>query len=88
MYVMILIKLYFKGGHLGNNRYLPPIPATDFEQLMLYILSMLHKRPFLQMRFPPRGAVASLKAVNDDYFSIMFRYFVFVFYCVFLMFKF
>ena len=64
----------FSGNeHLSNNRYLPPVPAKEFEKLMLYILSMIHKRPFLKMRFPPRGSVASLKAVNNEYYSIMFR---------------
>ena len=49
-------------------RYLPPKPESESETLFLYLLSMIHKRPFLHMRFPPRGAVACLRAYNDDYF--------------------
>lgn len=62
------------GLHLAHYRYLPPVPTDETETLLLYLLSMLHKRPFLHMRFPPRGAVACLRAVNDDYYDIMFRF--------------
>jgi len=63
---------YF-GEHLAGNRYLPPNPETNTEQLLLYILSMFHSRAFLHMRFPPRGSVACLKAINQDYYTISFR---------------
>lgn len=63
----------FQSKHLGQKRYLPPIPEGDFQRIMLYILSMLHPRPFLHMRFPPRGAIACLRGISAEYYDIMFR---------------
>jgi hypothetical protein len=35
---------------------------------------MFHQRPFLINRFPPTGGVAMVRAYNDDYIEIVYRY--------------
>ena len=64
---------FLPGKHLGSNRFVPPNPTDDFERLLLYLLTMIHRRPFLHMRFPPRGAFACIRAVGEDFYDIMFR---------------
>lgn len=38
------------------------------------LLSMFHPRPFVKSRFAPQGAVACIRASNDFYFDIVFRW--------------
>lgn len=55
-----------------NNRYHPP--KVDADQAIFYtLLSMFHPRPFLLTRFGPHGAVACVRAYNDQYLDIVFR---------------
>lgn len=38
------------------------------------LLSMFHPRPFIKSRFAPQGAVACIRASNDFYYDIVFRW--------------
>ncbi|VDI27960.1 Hypothetical predicted protein [Mytilus galloprovincialis] len=59
--------------HLSSNRFYPS--KIDDKLIGLYrILSMFHPRPFLMIRFPPKGGVALVRAQNDDYIEIVFRF--------------
>ena len=59
--------------HLSSNRFYPS--KVDDKLIILYrILAMFHPRPFLISRFPPQGGVAMVRAYNDDYIEIVFRY--------------
>ncbi|CAG2195311.1 SEPN1 [Mytilus edulis] len=56
--------------HLSSNRFYPS--KIDDKLIGLYrILSMFHPRPFLMIRFPPKGGVAMVRAQNDDYIEIV-----------------
>jgi hypothetical protein len=35
---------------------------------------MFHPRPFLYSRFPPQGAVACVRAENEKFLEIQFRW--------------
>ena len=51
-----------------------PPPPQGKEKLLFRLLAMMHPRPFLKMRFHPRGTVACVQAYNDKYVHIVFRY--------------
>lgn len=55
-----------------NNQYHPP-KVDDDDAIFYTLLSMFHPRPFLLTRFGPHGAVACVRAYNDQYFDIVFR---------------
>ena len=55
-----------------NNRYYPP-KLEDDHAVFYTLLSMFHPRPFLLTRFGPHGAVACVRAYNDQYLDIVFR---------------
>lgn len=38
------------------------------------LLSMFHPRPFIKSRFAPQGAVACIRASNDFYYDIVYRW--------------
>uniref|UniRef100_A0A2K6RVS3 Selenoprotein N n=1 Tax=Rhinopithecus roxellana TaxID=61622 RepID=A0A2K6RVS3_RHIRO len=59
-------------GYLSNNRFYPP-PPKGKEVIIHRLLSMFHPRPFVKTRFAPQGAVACLTAINDFYYTVMFR---------------
>ena len=60
-------------GQLPNNRYNPPKP--DLHEKILYrLLQMLHKRPFLLSRFGPHGTSVLVRAQNEKYLDLVFRY--------------
>ncbi len=59
--------------HLANNRYHPPDLGHHKEILLFKILQMFHKSPFLYTRFPPQGMALVLRALNDEYYDILFR---------------
>ncbi|VDI51956.1 selenoprotein N [Mytilus galloprovincialis] len=60
-------------SHLSSNRFYPS--KIDDKLIGLYrILSMFHPRPFLMIRFPPKGGVALVRAQNNDYIEIVFRF--------------
>jgi hypothetical protein len=59
--------------HLSANRFYPPEPSPN-EMILFKILQMLHKRPFIRSRFPPRGTSLTLRARNKDYVDIIFRF--------------
>lgn len=58
--------------HLSSNRMYPPMPEGA-EKVLFRLLSMMHPRPFVQMRFGPKGTVACVQAYNDEYVHIVFR---------------
>lgn len=59
-------------GDLSSNRYYPP--RVEEKDIILHrLLSMFHPRPFLLMRFGPRGSLACVRAYNDEYLDIAFR---------------
>lgn len=59
-------------SHLSSNRYYPTKPE---ERLIVIqrLLSMFHPRPFLVTRFPPKGGVAMVRALSEEYIDIVFR---------------
>ena len=57
----------------SSSRYYPPMPK-DKEGVLFRLLGMMHHHPFLNMRFPPRGTVASVQAFNDKYIHVVFRW--------------
>ncbi|OWF41177.1 Selenoprotein N [Mizuhopecten yessoensis] len=59
-------------NHMSSNRYYPP----QLEESLVVIhrmLNMFHPRPFIRNRFSPQGAVACVRAFNDEYVDIAFR---------------
>lgn len=65
--------LSLTGPHLSSNRFYPS--KVDEKLIILYrILAMFHQRPFLINRFPPTGGVAMVRAYNDDYIEIVYRF--------------
>lgn len=56
----------------SNNRFYPQAPKGS-EQVLYRLLGMMHPRPFVHMRFPPRGTYACVRAFNADYYHIIFR---------------
>uniref|UniRef100_A0A2K5QXD3 EF-hand domain-containing protein n=1 Tax=Cebus imitator TaxID=2715852 RepID=A0A2K5QXD3_CEBIM len=58
--------------YLSNNRFYPP-PPKGKGVIIPRILSMFHPRPFVKTRFAPQGAVATLTAVSDFYYTVVFR---------------
>ena len=58
--------------HLSSTRYFPPRPEGK-EVLLYRLLAQFHPRPFVQMRFPPQGTSAIIRAQNNEYFDIVFR---------------
>jgi len=68
-------KVLANGGlHLSQKRYTPPALESAAELFFFRLISMLHPNAFLHMRFPPRGMVACLRAKNQHYYHIMFRF--------------
>uniref|UniRef100_F6PH23 EF-hand domain-containing protein n=2 Tax=Ciona intestinalis TaxID=7719 RepID=F6PH23_CIOIN len=59
---------------LTSNRYRYPIPKTKIEKLLHNLLVMFHPRPFVTMRFSPQGAAAVIRAQNQVYLEIVFRF--------------
>ncbi|KAL3872735.1 hypothetical protein ACJMK2_035939 [Sinanodonta woodiana] len=57
---------------ISNNRYYPPRLEED-QRILQRLLNMFHPRPFLINRFAPQGAVACVRAYNQDYIDIEFR---------------
>ena len=62
------------GPALSSNRYTPHALTNDAEITIHRILEMFHSRPFVYTRFAPQGSVACVRAVNDRYVEIVFRY--------------
>ncbi len=61
-------------SHLSPFRYYPPAPETSKEVLVHSLMLQLHKSPFVHLRFGPRGTLAVLRAQNDQYWDIVFRW--------------
>ncbi|KAL8559590.1 hypothetical protein ACOMHN_008301 [Nucella lapillus] len=61
-----------ESGTLYSSRYFPPMPKGK-EGVLFRVLGMMHPRPFLNMRFHPRGTVACVQAYNDEYVHVVFR---------------
>lgn len=59
-------------GDLTSNRYYPP-RVEDKNIIIHRLLSMFHPRPFLMMRFGPRGTLACVRAYSEAYIDIVFR---------------
>jgi len=59
---------------LSSNRYNPREPNHPVERVMFNLLKMFHPRPFVWMRFQPQGGAAVVRAVNDVYYDIFFRF--------------
>uniref|UniRef100_A0A2K5F960 EF-hand domain-containing protein n=1 Tax=Aotus nancymaae TaxID=37293 RepID=A0A2K5F960_AOTNA len=59
-------------GYLSNNRFYPP-PPKGKEVIIHRLLSIFHPRPFVKTGFAPQGAVASLTAISDFYYTVTFR---------------
>ncbi|GIY57372.1 selenoprotein N [Caerostris darwini] len=57
---------------LSNQRYYPPQVPENL--LVLHaLLSLFHPHPFLWTRFQPQGTVAIVRAIEDNFYDIMFR---------------
>ncbi|GFU00775.1 selenoprotein N [Nephila pilipes] len=57
---------------LSVQRYYPPqVPSN----LLIFhaLLSLFHPHPFLWTRFQPQGTVAILRAIDDNFYDIVFR---------------
>ena len=63
----------FIGGDLSSNRYFPP-HVDDGNVGIHRMLSMFHAHPFIINRFGPRGAVGIIRAKNEKYLDIVFRF--------------
>lgn len=48
--------------------------AAPLQVLIHSLLSMFHPRPFVKSRFAPQGTVACIRASNDFYYDIVFRW--------------
>jgi len=59
---------------LSSNRYNPREPSHPVERIMFNLLKMFHPRPFVWIRFQPQGGAAVIRAVNDVYYDIFFRF--------------
>ncbi|KAK7481154.1 hypothetical protein BaRGS_00027587 [Batillaria attramentaria] len=59
-------------SHLSSARFYPPAPKEQ-DSVLYRLLGMMHSRPFVEMRFPPRGTVACVRAYNSKYLHIVFR---------------
>ena len=59
-------------GDLSSNRYYPPRIQEDYV-IVHRLLSMFHPRPFISMRFEPRGSLACVRAYNKEYVDIYYR---------------
>lgn len=59
---------------MSSNRYHPPLLGKPSEQLLHRLLAMFHSRPFIYSRFTPSGSVAIVRAQNDRYVDVVFRY--------------
>lgn len=50
-------------------------PRLILLQVLIHsLLSMFHPRPFIKSRFAPQGTVACIRASNDFYYDIVFRW--------------
>ncbi|KAF8795971.1 Selenoprotein N like protein [Argiope bruennichi] len=57
---------------LSNQRYYPPKVPQNI--LILHaLLSLFHPHPFLWTRFQPQGTTAVIRAVEDNFYDIVFR---------------
>ena len=59
---------------LSHYRYQEEAPFSDKEKVLANLLTMFAPRPFLLNRFIPQGTMAVLRAMNNDYMDIVFRY--------------
>ena len=60
------------GGDLSSNRYVPP--RIEGSTVIVHrLLAMFHPRPFIMMRFEPRGSMACVRAYNNEYVDIYYR---------------
>ncbi|KAL8590297.1 hypothetical protein ACOMHN_006413 [Nucella lapillus] len=57
----------------NSRKFVPRVPQSTQEKLLFRLLAMMHPRPFLNMRFHPRGTVACVQAFNDKYVHIVLR---------------
>ena len=73
VYDLVRSNLNIFSNTLSSNRYYPP-RVGDRESLLHKLLSMFHPRPFLHTRFGPQGAAALLRAENELYVDVVFRY--------------
>ncbi|KAK7481156.1 hypothetical protein BaRGS_00027589 [Batillaria attramentaria] len=64
--------LFDAPSHLSSARFYPPAPKEQ-DSVLYRLLGMMHSRPFVEMRFPPRGTVACVRAYNSKYLHIVFR---------------
>lgn len=64
--------LFNSPQHLPSSRFYPPAP-TEKDSVLYRLLGMMHPRPFIEMRFPPRGIIACVRAYTSQYLHIVFR---------------
>lgn len=64
--------LLWTSPDLSSSRYYPPAPTSE-NAVLFRLLGMMHSRPFITMRFQPRGTVACVRAFNAEYLHIIFR---------------
>ncbi|KAK7481146.1 hypothetical protein BaRGS_00027579, partial [Batillaria attramentaria] len=57
---------------LSIARFYPPAPKEQ-DSVLYRLLGMMHSRPFVEVRTPPRGTVACVRAYNSKYLHIVFR---------------
>ena len=59
---------------LSSNRYLPPELHGEGEKIVHRLVALFHPRAFVYTRFAPQGSVAMIRAQNDKYVEVVFRY--------------
>lgn len=69
----LIEKINLKGQSRSSNRYYPPFYEKEGEILIHRLLTMFHDRPFIYSRFEPEGAIACVRASNENYLDIVFR---------------
>lgn len=75
---LFIVLINTAGPGLTSNRYYPT-PVKGRLSILYKLLSMFHPRPFLLTRFGPQGTVACVRAENQDYWDIVFRFYFFVY---------
>ncbi|BFZ12332.1 hypothetical protein BsWGS_15370 [Bradybaena similaris] len=70
--IVDVTKVRFGSSSLSSDRFYPP-RVVGHGSVVHRLLSMLHPRPFLLMRFPPQGILGCVRAINEEYIEVVFR---------------
>lgn len=80
-HLLVVLFIIHTGPGLTSNRYYPT-PVKGRLAILYNLLAMFHPRPFLLTRFGPQGTVACVRAENQDYLDIVFRFAFFCLQCI------